>query len=163
MVEIRKQNVSAFRYGTEKRRVIIINTTNSATLAQDVLKWHEKLCLICLQQEALIVVVPNDFIFVVGRYVFQTEIGFGFYFAFYFVICKIIRTEVAVMLMCCFLNSSYCQEFIPVYFILKFPKPREFKTIAGMTENDDFIEQNLPWRFSSRNIFLVLFAAWSFC
>jgi len=68
----------------------------------------------------------------------------GFCFAFYFVICKIRRNEVAVTLKSCFLNSSYCQEFIRVYFTLKFPKPREFKTIVRVTESHDFIEQNLP-------------------
>lgn len=34
-----------------------------------------------------------------------------------------------------------------------FPKQRKFRLIVGTTENKDLLEQNLPWRFSSRNIF----------
>lgn len=113
----------------------------------------KKLCLLGLQQEALIVAVPNDFISVVGRYVFQMETLFVFYFAFYFVICEISRTEVAVMLIVVFLIAVIAKNFSAVHFRRKFPKPREFKMIAGMTENHDFIQQNLPWCFSSRKFF----------
>lgn len=55
--------------------------------------------------------------------------------------------------MCCFLHSSYCQEFLPVYFRLKFPKPRDYKMVAEMKENHYFILKNLPWYFLQPNLF----------
>lgn len=58
--------------------------------------------LICLQPEALTVAVPNGFIFVVGRCIFEVENCFCFNVAFFFVICKTEKPEVIVTTVCCF-------------------------------------------------------------
>lgn len=47
-------------------------------------------------KKSLIVAVPSDFTSVAGRYLFQMETLFGFYFVFDFFICKIRRTDIAV-------------------------------------------------------------------
>lgn len=73
--------------------------------------------LICLQPEALTVIIPNGFTFVVGRCIFEVENLFCFYVAFFFVICK---KGYCYTNMLFFFNNSYCQDFFSVYFLLRF-------------------------------------------